>query len=442
MRWLALAALLLGCSTSEQVSPLYPWRTSGNFLRDREGRAVVLRGMNMGAKHAPWFEYQDPADFHRIRNDFGMNAVRMLVLWAAIEPAKGQYDGAYLDALADRVRWASDARISVVLDMHQDVYGEGFVKGGGDGAPLWTCDAKNYASFVPLDPWFVNVFTKEVLACWDGFWSGEELQTHYVEAWRRVARRLASFENIVGFDPMNEPFWGNYSALAFEQDKLQPLYERITAAIRTEAPGWVAFLEPSAFRNGGGHTRLTTPTFANFAYAPHSYDRNAESGMGFDPTRRQAILSNVTALAQEARELGGPLWIGEYGGMNASPGIKEYMTAQYDAASSVAASSMYWSYSKGSYGVIAMDGTEAQPLVDVLVRPYPERVAGDPIAWTFDANVFTLTWHPRSGQSIISVPPRRYPQGYTVECACTFHTEGASLIVDKASADPTTLTLR
>lgn len=436
-------ATIAGCQ-ADAVTPLRPWHTSGDFFRDRDGRAVVLRGMNVGAKHAPWFDFQGPADFARIRTDWGMNSVRILVLWAAIEPAKDQYDDAYLDALADRVRWASDANLAVVLDMHQDVYGEGFAIGGGDGAPLWTCDAKNYATFVPADQWFFNVLSKEVTGCWDGFWAdGSELQTHYVEAWRRVAKRLSGFESIIGFDPMNEPYWGSYSIISFEQDKLEPLYERITAAVRSEAPGWIAFLEPSATRNLGGHTNLTTPSFGNFAYAPHSYDRNAESGMGFDPSSRTNILNNVTSLAEEAHALGGPLWIGEYGGMNSAPGIEAYMTAQYDAASSVAASSMYWSYSKGSYGTIKDDGTEAQPLVNTLVRPYPERVAGDPIEWKFEANVFTMRWHPVRGRTIVSVPARVWPNGYAVDCGeCTWHSEGTSLIVDRADADPTTLVVR
>src|SRR5438874_1697397 len=125
---------MCGCE-AEHVMPVRPWHAD-SFLRDRAGRAVILRGLNVGAKHSPWFDFQGPADFTRIRTAWGMNAVRLLVLWAAIEPEKGVYDSGYLDALAERVKWASDANLAVVLDMHQDVYGEGFAKGGGDGAPL------------------------------------------------------------------------------------------------------------------------------------------------------------------------------------------------------------------------------------------------------------------------------------------------------------------
>lgn len=440
---MCVVALALGCP-AETVSPVHPFHADV-FLRDRAGRAVVLRGVNVGKKNAPWFDFHQPEDFARIRTAWGMNAVRLLVEWAAIEPEKGRFDDAYLDGIAQRVKWAADANLLVVIDMHQDVYGEGFVNGGGNGAPLWTCDSSHYARFVPTTPWFINDLNPEVLSCYDGFWSRDELKTHFIEAWRRVAKRLASFEAIVGFDILNEPYWGSYNVVAFESDLLQPLYERVVSAVRGEAPGWIAFLEPSALRNGGGRTRLVRPTFGNFAYAPHSYDRNAESGNGFDPMLRNAIVSNVAALADEARELGAPLWIGEYGGTNDSAGIAAYMTAQYDAAGAVAASSMYWSYSKGAYGILAPDGSEAMPLADTLVRPYPERVAGDPIDWRWDANVFTMRWHAAgAAPTIVSVPGRRYPGGYDVDCGgCAWNADVGSLVVTTAPpGDPAVLSIR
>ena len=66
-----------------------------------------------------------------MRDAWGMNAVRFLVLWAGVEPSYGQYDDAYIEGIAQRIEWARDANLLVVLDMHQDVYGEGFSNGGG-----------------------------------------------------------------------------------------------------------------------------------------------------------------------------------------------------------------------------------------------------------------------------------------------------------------------
>ncbi len=149
------------------------------------------------------------------------------------------------------------------------------------------------------------------------------------------------------------------------------------------------------------------------------------------------ILDNVQGLADEAHALKAGLWIGEYGGNADAPGIVDYMTAQYDAAGAVAASTMYWSYDKSDgYGLLAPDGSEKPALVGAVVRPYPERVAGDPIAYTFDAatRTFTLTYTAKRGAKLpteISVPSRVYPDGYQVECdGCTSHTDGGELVID------------
>jgi endoglycosylceramidase len=423
---------------------------SGGFLRDAEGRAVILRGANVSGKNKnpPYFDFHGPADFARMRTDWGMNAVRFIVTWAAIEPQRGQYDSGYLDAVAQRVEWAQAADLYVVVDMHQDVYGEGFAIGGGDGAPVWTCDASHYAGFTPTNPWVFESLEPGVTACYDGFWGGADLQADYAEAWRRLATRLAGYDHVVGFDVMNEPYWGSYPIAAFEHDRLEPLYELVVPRVRSAAPGWVAFLEPSASRNLGGTTRLTPPSFPDFVYAPHSYDRNAETGMGFDPANRPAILSNVAALAAEAKTLGGALWIGEYGGTATAPGIVAYMTAQYDAAGAVAASSMYWDYSTGGYGMVAADGSEAQPLVNTLVRPYPERIAGDPVSWTYDpaTSTFTLTYHASpsvSAPTVIAVPPRLYTNGYAVDCGgCASSESAGSLTISRPPpGDPLVITV-
>ena len=435
---------------SQQGTQVPAWSVSKGFLRDVQGRAVILRGANVSGKNKepPYFDFHAPADFARMRTDWGMNAVRFLVLWSAIEPQEGQYDDAYLDDVAQRIQWAQDADLYVVLDMHQDVYGLGFAAGGGDGAPLWTCDASSYASFQPTTPWFFENLSSQVTGCYDGFWSSDDLQAHYAEAWRRVAARLVGFDHVLGFDVMNEPYWGSHAIEAFEQDRLQPLYERVVPVVRSAAPGWIAFLEPSSSRNLGGTTNLTTPSFRDFVYSPHSYDRNAESGNGYDPADTPGILSNVAALAGEATALGGALWIGEYGGTADSPGIVAYMTAQYDAAGAVAASTMYWDYSMGGYGFLDASGNEAHPLIDTLVRPYPERVAGDPVSWSYDAPsaTFALTYHPdpaSTAPTTLVIPARLYPAGFGYDCGgCAASVSAGGLVISAPGrGDPAVVTV-
>jgi endoglycosylceramidase len=411
----------------------------GGFVRDADGRALVLRGANLSGanKLPPYFGFQQEPDYQRMRDAWGMNAVRFLISWAAIEPNEGEYDDAYLDDVAMRVDWAAQANLLVVLDMHQDVYGEGFAIGGGDGAPKWSCDASNYATFKPDTQWFLNDLSKEVTTCYDHFWQTQDLHDHYKEAWRRVALKLKDKANVVGFDPMNEPYWGSAQIPYFEQSFLEPFYEDLVPVIRSVAPTWVAFLEPFSFRNIGGTTRLTPFSFGDVVYAPHSYDRDAESGMGFDPSHRAPLMMNVASLATEAKGLNAALWIGEYGGNPDSPGIADYMTAQYDAAGAASAGAMYWAYDEsGGYGLLNPDGTEKKALLDVVVRPYPERVAGTPSTYGFDATTktFTVTYAPDTNikaPTVLSIPARVYPSGYMVECGgCASTQSPGSLTID------------
>lgn len=396
---------------------LQHWRVSRRALRASDGRALLLRGVNLASAHKkpPYFGFHGEADFHRIRNDWGMNALRLLISWAAIEPDRDRYDTSYLDRLAARLDWARDARLWVVLDMHQDVYGEAF---GGNGAPRWTCRPEAYAGFEPSDPWFLDYLKPQVVDAFNRFWSDLDLQQKYFDAWGQVAARFADHPAVVGFDPMNEPFWGTIEVTHFESQVLHAFYERLVHTVRRLAPHWVAFIEPCSSRNLGVRTHLRPFSFADVVYAPHSYDLGAEAGHGFDPLRRSALIENIAALDKEAQRLGAALWIGEYGGNAAHPGISEYMDAQFEGAGRVAAGSMYWAYDRDAgYGLLDPHGNEKPELLAALVRPYPELINGDPIAIRFDATTreFQCTWlsgAPEAGPSEISVPGRVYPTGY------------------------------
>jgi endoglycosylceramidase len=446
---LVIAAACTGCADApvEKPTPIPApsgYHVSSGFLRDPQGRALLLRGMNLGGqKVAPYLDFETLPDYQRVRDAWGMNVVRFIMPWAAVEPKEGVYDDAYLDEIAKRMDWARKAGIYVVLDMHQDVYGEGFASGGGDGAPLWSCDAASYKSFVPNPTkWFLNNLSPEVTGCWDHFWKTDSLRAHYVEAWRRVAKRLSGYDDVVlGFDPMNEPYWGSSSLFSFEADLLQPLYDDVVAAVRGERPAWIAFLEPGSNRNVGIATSLVPFSYPDVVYSPHSYDRDAESGLGFDAAHRAAVIQNAADLAGEAKMLGAGLWVGEYGGMSDSPGITDYMDAEYAAFAAVAAGTTYWSYSKGgSYSVLDENGVEKKTLLAALVRPWPERVAGAPVSYGFDASTgtFTLTYQPDpaiGAPTVIRVPERAYPNGYKVECGgCTTERAPGELRVVKPQA--------
>jgi len=375
-----LIAISIGCSLPACGDPgaAPGWRVEGGFIRDPEGRAVVMRGINLSGEHKskPYLGWHTREDVLRVRDAWGMNALRFVLTWAALEPERDRFDESYLARLEERLDWAAEARLLVVLDMHQDVYGEGF---GGDGAPRWSCDEALYASHKPVSPWYANYASPSVMTCFDRLYQQGDARDRFVKAWRHLASRLAQHPAVIGFEVLNEPHWGSASVWSFERERLQPFYAEVVAAVREAAPGWLAFLEPASSRNLAIPTSLEPFASAGIeraVYAPHSYDATAEGGGGFDLARRAALTENLAALAREAQTLGAALWIGEYGGVSDDPGIAAYMDASYDGAAAVAASTIYWDYTKGGYGVLDKQGQEQKALLEILVRPYPERVAG------------------------------------------------------------------
>jgi endoglycosylceramidase len=448
---LSLSLPLTGCATDEADPGR--WHVARGFLRDAQGRAVILRGVNLSGEHKskPYLGFHGQADVERVASVWGFNALRFLISWSALEPTRGAYDEAYLDKVAQRMQWARAAGLSVILDMHQDVYGEGF---GGNGAPRWTCDDALYKAHKPTSPWFANYASKPVMTCFDRLYSDAALRGRYAAAWKRVAARLGSQEAVIGFDPINEPHWGSASLFSFEEKLLAPFYDEVVAAVREAAPGWIAFLEPSSSRNLGVPTGLKRPfAYPDVVYAPHSYDTDAEQGLGFSPAQRTKLIANIAALRKEARALDAALWIGEYGGIASDAGITAYMDATYDGAAAVAGGSMYWEHTRGSqgYGLLEDDGSEKQALLDVLVRPYPRRVAGDPTGFAFDelSDRFSLTFTPGTvsgdAPTVIAVPERIYKGGYTVSCGgCSVERgRGEVLLRDVAAAGagPVTVTV-
>jgi len=80
-----------------------------------------------------------------------------------------------------------------------------------------------------------------------------------------------------------------------------------------------------------------------------------------------------------------------------------------------------WYAYTGAWNVINADGSGSKEKLDVLSRPYPQRVAGAVQGWSFDfdSHVFEVTIEPQTeakGSSEIFIPLRRhFPLGFVME---------------------------
>ncbi len=186
----------------------------GRFI-DSAGRQFVPHGINVGGKHKStnYMSSHTREDFARMRQ-WGFNCVRLLVIWAAIEPNCGTYDEDYLRRIDERVAWAKANDLYVLIDMHQDLWGEGC--SGGDGAPAWaTLDEgrpDRRLGVVWSDGYLVS---PKIQTAFDNFWAnkpgpdGVGIQDRFALAWGHVAKRFADEPAVIGYDLLNEPFIGS-----------------------------------------------------------------------------------------------------------------------------------------------------------------------------------------------------------------------------------------
>jgi endoglycosylceramidase len=206
----------------------------GPYMYDSTGRMVILHGVNVVYKHAPYIAYPDPgkpwnfdANDARQMRTLGFNAVRLGIEWQALEPGSGgpnqakictpgtpgdphEYNAAIADAYLEHVRATVNllARYGIytLLDMHQDVYDKLF---RGEGAPEWAVCTNN----VPIVPkggrWSNNYSNAQLDTAVGHFWTNDvvgDLQGQFDMVWATVAGYFKHDPWVIGYDPYNEPF--------------------------------------------------------------------------------------------------------------------------------------------------------------------------------------------------------------------------------------------
>ena len=310
---------------SHQIVPANPFggaiSVQGTKFVDSYGRQVIFSGLNYVDKD-PNENYllADSAKVYRQFNKWGVNCLRMGLIWDGAEPEPGVFNDKYLDAIEKKVQWANSHFIYVMLDMHQDLYGRKF----GDGAPVWATldDGQPHQTG---DIWSdAYLMSGAVQRSFDNFWAnkpasdGTGIQDHYISLWKHIAKRFSKYKNILGYDIMNEPFngsdansvmplilseyakmlveetgqappkeqdlmamWANeksrlevlkkiskgdqYARIIdaafapnrqFETGKLQPFYQLVTDAIRQVDTTHIIFLEHGYFSNPGIRTSI------------------------------------------------------------------------------------------------------------------------------------------------------------------------------------------
>ncbi len=443
--------------TVHNLAPAAPITVDGSVLRDSDGRQVLLHGLNIISKNPKeeYLSWHRESDYARLKQ-WGMNCVRLGILWDGLEPEPGSYNEDYLDAIETRLDWAAAHGLFVFLDMHQDLFSRLYA----DGAPEWATLHEGKPHITGAVWSDAYTYSQAVQTAFDNFWAnapaanGVGIQERYARTWRVVAKRFAAHPALLGYDLMNEPFMGSdvvpltqalirsefagrmlqhlgeaeqppeklaliwaddnsrpriVQALedptlyrlfleaqqdvnrTFERTKLQPMYERVSRAIREVDPKGILFLETSYHCNTGIPSALEAIRDANGqrdtqqVFAPHGYDIVVDTPayVHSSSARVNTIFENLAATQRRLRM---PLLIGEWGAFGTNgPAILPAARMVVKHLERFGASDTYWLYERD---------LEQRAYFSALRRPLPQRIAGTLVSYKSrpETGAFTCTW--------------------------------------------------
>jgi len=234
------AGILQGASLAANRSPFV--RTAGKDIVSPAGEKLLLRGINLGNWLEPegyMFLFENGPQSPREIEEFVEELIGPAEARAFWEKYRQQYitkkdvelirgcgfnsvrlplhykffladDGAGFTAVDRLMEWCRGAGLWVVLDLH-------CAPGGQTGTNI--DDSFGY-------PWL---------------YESAEAQELTIQVWKRIARRYSKEPMVLGYDLLNEPI-PHFPRLRQYNDKLEPIYKRITSAIREVDPNHIIIL--------------------------------------------------------------------------------------------------------------------------------------------------------------------------------------------------------
>ncbi len=211
-----------------------------------------------------WKEYRrryiTESDIEFIRRS-GLNSVRIPLHYKFFLPG-----GEGFEVLDPALEWCRRAGVWVILDLH-------CAPGGQTGANI--DDSWGY-------PWLYESTQEQDSTC---------------EVWRGIAQRYRDNPTVIGYDLLNEPI-PHFPRLRQYNERLEPLYRRITKAIRDVDRNHAIFLEAAQWDSN--FSVFGPPFDSNLVYEFHKY---------WMPPVESAIREYV----DYRNRYNVPIWLGESG---------------------------------------------------------------------------------------------------------------------------------
>jgi endoglucanase len=270
--------LLIFFATSIAIGKTQPktfFHTRGKEIIAPDGKPFLIKGTNLGNWLVPegymfklnnatsprlinqaftelvgpaemkifWKKFQDnyitASDIHYLKK-LGMNSIRLPFNYRLFtnENYMGQNNDQQGFVLFDRlIGWCKKEQLYIILDMH-------CAPGGQTGDNIDDGSAYPFLFDSPAD------------------------QQQTADIWTKIARRYSNENIILGYDLLNEPIAHFFDSTHFNP-KLEPLYKKIVAAIRTVDKNHLIFLGGSQWDSN--FRPFGKPFDNNLAYTFHKY---------------------------------------------------------------------------------------------------------------------------------------------------------------------------
>jgi hypothetical protein len=297
--------LLRGVSLGNWLLPEgYMWKFGNNADRPRRIEKLVsdLIGPDKAAQF--WSEYRKnyitEADIQRI-SDLGFNSVRPALnarLFLMEGDSAGRLNNEGFELLDNLVKACKAHGIYVIIDMHA-------APGGQTG--------QNIDDSVNDSP---DLFIEA------------KYQDQLVDLWKAIAQRYRNEPTVAGYDLLNEPLPGRTGAAAKYKSRLEPLYQRITQAIREVDRKHMIVLEGCDWANDW--SVFSAPFDKNLVYQFHYYCWDTP-----------ATVKSIRHYLDKGRQFNAPIWVGETGERDATI---YWATTEYFEANNIGWS--FWPWKK------------------------------------------------------------------------------------------------
>lgn len=430
----------------------------GTRFVNASGKEVILHGENVLCRDAssghfyPDFEEKAFPYFKRM----GFNFLRFGIFWDAVEPEPGIIDLSYLDRVKHIVKKAEENDIYVLLDMHQDLFAKKFI----DGAPDWACLDEGLPHPEHCDLWYEAYLSSEaIIRAADNFWANKEasdgtgLLDHYEKMWEVIAETFAGSDNVIGFEPMNEPFMGSLARqafgeaamvmaqkgipfdlshpenitpeaqaefmeivsgkfLEFDRTTLMDFYRRIRRAVRKHSDKPVVT---------GGNIYCSTDIKTGIErlsdglqiFAPHGYDSVVDSDR-YELYNKENVARLFAHKKEDQERLQLPAIIGEWGAFPSREFTGDLIRFMNGILEDNLWGDAYCEYHPGQ---------ETDPNFSALCRAYPMEICGELISYHGDDASLRLSYNAVPGSSKVFLPflPKHYPYEIIsgTSCICT-----------------------